>query len=377
MRYPENCAALAIVLLLAAGPLAYSSTAQTSGDAVVITERVAGKDLLAGGSDVQVNAEVVQDAIVAGQSVTVNGPVGGYVMAAGRNVAVNGSVGNDVWAAGSTVTVAGEVRDGVRLAGSTVTLGPDSSVAGNARIAAGTVSIQGPIARDLFVSGGNVEIGSAIGGSVTANVGRLKVLPGAVISGDLIVKGTTPPEVSPQAQVLGQVKFEQTDTGSTWLGWLGWWVFCFLVLLATGVVLLLISKVWAARVATQINSKPLKTLLGGIIGLIVGPIIIVLLAFTAIGFVLALVLFAVYCVFAVLAAVYVSYTAGGWLLGLAKRPEASPWLRMIIGALVVSFLASLPWIGWVIQLIVLIFGFGALMLERWDLRRQLSNEGWA
>jgi hypothetical protein len=40
--------------------------------------------------------------------------------------------------------------------------------------------------------------------------------------------------------------------------------------------------------------------------------------------------------------------------------------------LIVSFFMSLPWIGGIVQLIVLMIGFGALVLERRDSRRGLE-----
>ncbi len=372
--------AVFVLLTLAATGTSFFETnaaEQVAGGDVVIKDRVIEEDLLAAGSSVLVQAEVRGDTAIAGSNLTLTAPVGGYLLAAGNNVVINGSVGNDLWAAGNNVNINSTVGDNAMLAGNTVTLRPESSIAGDARIAAGTVVIQGPVRGDLLVSGGNVEIASEVGGNVEANVGHLRVLPGTVVRGNLVVNGTTPPEISPEAQVIGRVEFHQTNTGNSWLNWLGWWLFCFLVLLATGIVVLLLSRVWAARVATQISSKPLKTILAGVIGLIVGPIVIVILAITGIGIAIALVLLAIYCVFAILAAVYFAYTAGGWLLGLANRSEASPWLRMILGALAVSLFISLPWVGWLIQLLVLIFGFGALMLERWDLRRQLGREGWA
>ncbi|MGD9562546.1 MAG: hypothetical protein AB7F88_10605 [Pyrinomonadaceae bacterium] len=380
MRNARTYTAIGALLTLVAAGFWFCETdaeAQATGSDTVISDKVVDGDWLAAGSNVQIQAEVKGDATVAGSIVKVTAPVGGYLLAAGSDVVVSGSVGNDLWAAGSNVTVGSAIGDNAMLAGATVTLQPTSLVAGDARIGAGRVRIQGPVGGDLMVSGRDVEIASEISGNVEANVGQLRVLPGSIIRGNLIVNGATPPEISPEAQVLGKVDFTSTDTGNSWLSWLSWWFFYFLVLLATGVVMLLISRVWAGRVATQINSKPLKTLLAGLIGLIVIPIIIVVLAITVIGLGVALVLLAIYFVFAILAAVYVAYTAGGWLLGLAKYPEASPWPRMIIGALVVSLLVSLPWVGWLIQLVVLILGFGAVMLERWDLRRQLGREGWA
>jgi apolipoprotein N-acyltransferase len=65
-------------------------------------------------------------------------------------------------------------------------------------------------------------------------------------------------------------------------------------------------------------------------------------------------------------------SAGGWLLEPISRPHAAPWLRITAGALLISLLMSLPWIGGITQLLVFLVGFGALVLERRDSRHQLQ-----
>ncbi len=73
---------------------------------------------------------------------------------------------------------------------------------------------------------------------------------------------------------------------------------------------------------------------------------------------------ALYVVAILLSGVFVDYLIGGWLLSQIQRGNTSPWARMAVGALVVSLLMSLPWIGGIVQLIVLLIGFGALVLEQ-------------
>ena len=72
-----------------------------------------------------------------------------------------------------------------------------------------------------------------------AHVERLTLLSGAQIHGDLVVYGPNAPVLSPEARVLGRVDFHRTEeqrtlwSPSPW-GWLGWWLFRFLSLLALG-----------------------------------------------------------------------------------------------------------------------------------------------
>jgi|SoiMethySBSTD1v2_1073268.scaffolds.fasta_scaffold4486669_2 hypothetical protein len=50
---------------------------------------------------------------------------------------------------------------------------------------------------------------------------------------------------------------------------------------------------------------------------------------------------------------------------------------MALGALIVGVCVSLPWIGWLDQSLILLIGFGALMLDQRDLTLRLRAQGLA
>jgi hypothetical protein len=112
--------------------------------------------------------------------------------------------------------------------------------------------------------------------------------------------------------------------------------------------------------------------LTGLVALLLAPLIAGLLLLTIIGIPLAVIVLAFYVIAILLSGVFMAYLAGGWLLERIRRGNAAPWLRMAAGALLVSLLMALPWIGGIAQLIVLLIGFGALVLEQRDWRHQLQ-----
>jgi hypothetical protein len=345
------------------------------GDITISPGSDVNGDLVTAGRNVNVQAEVDGDLAVAGANVTVAGPVDGYLMAAGSKVNIDGEVDDDLWAAGSQVNVKSRIDDNARLAGSSVILHPQASVGQDAYLAGNVVEIQGRVERDLKVRAAEARLTSEIGGSVQASAGSLKVMPGALIRGDLIAYGPTPPEIAPEAQVLGRVQYHPVG-GERWglMAWLGWWLCLFLGLLILGAATIALSAWWTGRVGEKLTRHFGYSLLAGLAGLILIPLVCVLLAVTVIGIPLAIVLFALYCVALSLSGVFVSYLIGGGLRGRLKRLETSPYARLTIGALVVSFFASLPWVGWIVQALVLIIGLGALILERKDSWQRLPAE---
>jgi hypothetical protein len=355
----------------------FSSTTQVNvGDATVLQGSAADGDLVTAGRNVNVQPEIKGDLAAAGANVTIAGPVLGYLLVAGSNVNINGPVGNDLWAAGANVTVNAPVADNAMLAGRTVILQPQASVKRDASVAGSSVEVLGRVEHNLKLAAAEARLASEIGGSVEARVGRLKVMPGAVIHGDLKVYSPNPPEISPEAKVLGRVDYQQEAFEGRWspMNWLGRWAFMFLALLVLGAATIALSTLWAQRIAEKITRKPGISLLTGLLGLILVPLVCLVLVMTIIGIPLAVVIIALYAVALLLSGVFVSYLIGGWFFHRLKRPGVSPYVKLALGALAVALLASLPWIGWLFQLLILMVGLGALLLERRDSYQRMRAE---
>lgn len=357
-----------VLLLIACASIwtyAVHATEQIAGRDVTIGQhQIADDDLILAGNNVTVQGEARDDLIAAGNEVTIAGAVQGYILAAGRNVTVSGPVGNDLFAAGATLRLNAPVADNAVLAGGEIYVQPNAIVQHDALLAGGRVEIAGKIMRDLKLAAGEAQLASEVGGSVEARVGQIKILPTAVIRGNLKVYSPAPPEVAPQAQVLGRIEHIQIERENWAVSWLQRWVYSFLALSLVGLVVIALSTWWTERVVTVLTQRPGATLLIGLGGLVLIPVAMVLLLITVIGIPLAFIVLALFVVALLLTGVFAAWLAGGWLLAKFNRPTPAPWARIIVGALAVSLLVSLPLIGWLTGLFVLLAGLGALLLER-------------
>jgi hypothetical protein len=329
----------------------------------ISVEKPVDGDLLVAAREVRIRAPMSGDVAVAGSDVAIEQPVAGYVMAAGMYVDINGSVRDDLWAAGASVEVNGAIDDNAMLAGREVILGSAAVVHGGARIAADSVNVQAPVKRNLYIAARTAQIDSEIGGAVNAHVQRLRIMPGAVIRGNLTVNGPYAPEVSPQAKVLGQVHFNEVAARSEW-SWLWWWLFTLAALLILGFAVLALAPAWLQEVADTISHRRGASVIAGLLGLLLIPVIAGFLLITIVGIPLGIIIFALYVTAVVLSGVFVAYFVGDYLIDRTGRRDASPSVRMAVGILAVSVLISLPWLGSVAQLVILVIGFGALILER-------------
>jgi hypothetical protein len=345
------------------------------GDSSVVTKEVVDGDLRTSGRRVLVDAEVKGDVAAAGTDVSITAPVDGYVMGAGRVVTLAGPIGNDLWAAGERVSIDNRIGNNVMAAGRTVRLLPTASVGQNAKIAGEHVTSEARIDRNLTIRAGTAEIGGEIGGTVEAYAGRVTVLPGTIIHGDLSVRSSEPPEVPSTAKIMGEVRHEGAEAKSGWAAWPWFWLAAFASLLFLGLGAVAVSRTWTARVADTIRRRTALSLGMGLLVLIAAPIAVGLLLVTVIGIPLAAVLFALYVAAMILSGVFVSYRVGQWLFERGRRPDFSPWAAMVVGASIVSLGITLPFVGWVIAIFVLMLGAGALAVERRDTRARVQHAG--
>ncbi len=336
---------------------------------VVVADPVAD-DVLTAGSTVRIAAEVQGDVAAAGGEVTVAGPVDGYVMSAGRRVALEGRVGNDVWAAGETVDVVGTVGNNAMVAGRLVHLHPESSIGHDASLAGETVTAEGRVERNLRIGAATARIGADVGGAVHARADRVRVLPGAVIRGDLVVRALAPPEIAPEAQVLGAVRYEEIERGGMWQ-WPLSWLLSFAALLLLALAVAKLAPAWSDRVTATLRAHVGKSFAGGVALLLGLPLAAIALAITLVGIPLAAALLAIGVLLMLLSGVFVAYRVGEWTLARLHRREASRWLRLVTGVALVSLGVSLPAVGWLMAIAVVIAGMGALALERWEARGRL------
>ncbi|MGE0704473.1 MAG: hypothetical protein AB7P22_11125 [Vicinamibacterales bacterium] len=319
------------------------------------------------GRTVRIQTAVEGDVAAAGEDITIDGPVGGYVMGAGRHITLEAPVENDVWLAGEQVDVESEIGSNAMIAGRIVTLRPGTVVSDNARLAGEHVRSEAHVSRDLRVGANTAEIGGEIEGQVYAAANQVRLLPGAIVHGDLVVSSPSPPQMLSRAQVMGDVRYRDTSPMADWRMPLFMWTWTFLALMFVGGAALIVAPTWSSRVADTLRRRFGSSILLGIAIVVAVPVLFVLLLVTVVGIPLAVVLLALYVAVLVLAGALVSYRVGQWLLRTSGS-SSRRWGALTLGALIVSLGMSLPVVGWAIAALVVLTGAGALALEQRSVR---------
>ena len=231
----------------------------------------------------------------------------------------------------------------------------------------GTARIEGS-ARALVAIDSEVTISGAGASaeSVLAIGGTLDVADGATVK-DLAYVGTTP-TIAPTATVTGEITNIETDLAEfaafllaalaviaffVFIGWL-------LAVLISALLLVAFGTDQARRAAANIGGDVLKTLVVGLLMLIVPWIVIGLLAVTIVGIPLAIGLGLMWGFIAFLGYLVVGLWIGERILSRSRR-AARPYGAAFLGVLILMLVSWIPFVS----TIALWFGLGAVTLAGW------------
>ena len=259
--------------------------------------------------------------------IAVNGNID---VAAGEHADAVVVVGGDAHIAGSVTTLF--VANGSLTTTSGATFELITIVNGTADLAAGTSVTRNVNQLNSTI---NTAEGAQVGGSVRD------------ISGDVVAFGLF---MGAAAIVL----------------WIGFAV-------ATLFVVLLLAGLAARQVrvaTTLISREPVKTLLAGLLAIVIPPLLAVIAFVTIIGIPAGLgLLFVLWPAAAFVGYLVAAIWMGEWLLARGGRPPAErPYLAGFVGLLLAFVLGIIPFLTAVIS----IFGLGAVVLAAWRTLRRSS-----
>jgi cytoskeletal protein CcmA (bactofilin family) len=329
----------------------------------------------AAGPRVIIEGTINGDLYAAGGTLEISGTVNGDLLVAGGEVNVSGTVSDDIRAAGGTVRIEGKVGKNITVAGGNVSITRKAEVLGGVLAFCGNLQVSGSVGKDLMAFGEFTAVSGNVGGNVTVHGKEFATLPGSKIGGNVkAYLGDESRMKIAEGSVLGKAEFVSSpgrqpatilgySAGMFWFKIL-WAVWLFL----TGLLLFAAFRKIFVRYATLLRERTVSTILWGIAGLVVLPIIIVILALSIVGIPFAILVFDL-CVWTV----YLSQLSTGLFVGdlIFRNRESGgfgPFWAFTVGLLIVQAFTFIPYVGWLIIVVGLILGIGAIEL--------LLGEGW-
>lgn len=339
-----------------------------------------GGDVFVAGAQVVETLKAGGDAFVAARSAEVRGTTQGDLHVSGFDVSVSADAAQDLYAIGATVVIRGLVAEDLSAAGFSVRTESSSETRGNARLLGNTVTIDGPVAGALTVTGRDVILNAAVEGDARILADTISFGPDAVIAGTLTYSTDEKLSVPERVAAGERVVFEKISTKRIWEEWeelgedmpalptFASVMFGFLVSLAffliLGALMLGFMPKRLSKLRKSIAAAPGKMLLLGVIGLsmLFGMMPITALTIVGLPFVPIVLL-------AIVVAWTLGYALGAYSIAmriwaaLGGDPDPSNIARLLVfaGAIVaVALLNFIPFVGWIANYTLVLLGIGAM-----------------
>ena len=343
-----------------------------------------GDDVYMAGDNVTLTGEGVDDVFVAGNTVVVSAPVGGSAHAGGRSVSISAPVGQNLYAAGMNVNVAGSIGGDAQLIGDTVLVG--EAVQGDLRVAAQRVEVNGAVGDSALIGAENILLTTQIAGDASFATDNITFGEGARIDGTLFLYSEDPDDIIVPASVISADRIERhsidefdaradANGGATldrsrygWGSWLVGKISSILILTAMATALAALAPVFLMALRSRTLETPVRALWMGFLSISALAGSLFLFAMTGIGLLLVPASIVLAVLLGIAGYVIGTYILGVGVLGVANRPLpetlAERAIAALVGAVAISVLALIPYIGWIATLAVAVTGAGALII-RW------------
>jgi cytoskeletal protein CcmA (bactofilin family) len=306
-------------------------------------------DVFAGGDVVTISGTVEGNLFVIARRVEVHGTVGGTLFGLGHTVVISGRVGRNLITASDNVNV----ERMAEVLGNSITASRDATIDGTIQkdllSAAAILDLRGNVSRNVRFAGGQVSLtgSSRVGGNLNAHVDKeegVRVAQGAIIAGQTNIKL---PVATPRSSRYLTVRF---------------YVWQFIRILTMFVTGLLLFKLVPGLVPARFISGTDWLKAGGVgfMTLVAVPIAAIIVAVTVIGLPIAIVSVVLYLIACYLAKIIVAEFVGRSVM------KTSGAVSLLAGLLLVIVAVNLPWIGSLINFVLILLGLGAIALTAYN-----------
>jgi cytoskeletal protein CcmA (bactofilin family) len=328
--------------------------------------------IVTGNSSVDIEGTINGDLIALAGDVRVKGTVKGNLLSFAERTEIDGNVEGSVVGTGGLVTVRGSIGRNLYGAAGSVAIEPESRIQGNVSMLVGEASLDGAVEKDF-----NVRTARSIGwGPFSRDLfsrgGRIQVLRHAKVGRNLFIKVDTAEDaiIAPEASaaVSGKTDIEVTPPPPNRYATASFYVWQTIWLAAAFVAgfILMLAVPAFSRFSLDTGGSFLTATAIGFVSAFVPPIAGVMAALTLIGLPLGLGLIGLWIL-----ALYLSKIVIAVFLGRSLFPNARgrfEFAMPLLGGLAIVFAAiNLPYVGGVINFLLVILGLGGLVTTAYRL----------
>jgi hypothetical protein len=344
----------------------------TGGEVSVAANETVDDTLVVFADSIRISGTITGDLIVFARNVEIQGTVQGNVISFGQRIEVSGNVGGDIFAFGQSIRTDGQIGQNLWGFGQTVTVGKDARLNHDAMIFATNSYLNGDISRDAMVRSATLDAGGRIGRDLSYAGGTLFVHTPSVIGRNLdsMTKSEKDVKIDPGVTVGGKKKLEFLKTQPSQYRTFSFYTKQALRIGAAFFMGFLLCWIIPGMRRISLSSGRALLTSGGIgfLAAVAAPIAAIILAITLIGIPVALLLVVLWLLGLYLAKIVIAKCIGSAILGSKSNGLSSTLLPLFLGLVIVIIAVNLPYIGGVLNFLLMITGLGALVLAVYRMR---------
>jgi anti-sigma factor RsiW len=315
-----------------------------------------------GRKNVEIAGTVTGDVFLVGDLVTISGNVEGNAVIFGRRVEISGNVGGSLLGAGQSVVITGHVGRNLIGAGSNVTIGKTADIASNVIGLGSEVVVEGTTHRDLGIFAGVLDMRGSVGRDLYFRGGQASLLGSTNVGGDFNARPNKEEDIQvASGAVIGGKKDIQVVPRSprvnryTTVSFYVWQIVRLVAAFISGLILFRVIP-WLVPAGIATGKQWLAAGGIGFLFCVGVPIAVLIVGITIIGLPIALISLALW-----IAGLYFSKILVAEFVGRSLTKERGA-LSLLAGLLVVIVAVDLPWIGGLLNFLLVVMGLGAIVM---------------
>lgn len=361
---PSTLILLGLICLLVPPRPTEAAVIETDIDRYILErDETIDNDLIVVADSVRIEGTINGDLIAAGETVTVTGHITGDVLAICERVEIQGQVDGSVRTGSESLDMTGRVGRNVTSGADSVELHAAAVVDGSVTLAANRVTLDGRIGRDIIIAAESTHVNGSIGGGALMAGRSLRIGPAAEIRAEATFYGGEEPEVSPEARLAFplDIRIKEEAPSYRTVGFYVRGVLKWAAAFTFGLVMYLLMPVPYHKVVRS-SSRYGLAILAGVVVLVVVPVIAVIVCLTLVGLPVGLTALLGYAVALYSGQVFVGSWLGREILG-SSADRMQELGQLALGLALIHAAGHIPYVGWLVTLIVTLWGLGALTLS--------------
>jgi len=320
------------------------------------------QDLIVLAGTVRIEGTVDGDLIVFSEGVTITGHVTGDVLGFTRRLRITGVVDGNVRVAANQVDIDGQIGHSVTSFSEGFQISEKGSVGGSLIHFADGSDIDGKVQRDVMTYAARSRVSGTVGGDMRIHARSCRFSSSANVGGKIEVRGRKEPEIMNEALRSKAHFIPDEREGPDYSQPAFYWrqMLRFGAAFFFGLTMMLLMPGFYDSVLR--NGRRYGPALGvGLLTLVATPILVLLACITLVGIALGVGGLMLWITLLYSAQVAVGGWIGTRILGDSAEIPARVG-RLALGLLVIRIAGNLPQVSFVVWLVILMWGVGAIML---------------